>query len=129
MSKNFFGKEKDISKFIRYQLKIATHQGGIVWRVIQYAKIYRVYYKIPGTPVSTSIVYGVLLLTKCVHIAGNSACGMLRFCTLKSMGKYHYLPVRRRRQDTVLKLPFFHVHHTWLHIDCILIGFMFIMFT
>ena len=28
MSKNFFGKEKDISEFIRYQIKIATHQGG-----------------------------------------------------------------------------------------------------
>ena len=40
MSKNFFGKEKDISEFIRYQLEIATHQGGIVWRVIWYAKIY-----------------------------------------------------------------------------------------
>ena len=40
MSKNFFGKEKDISEFIRYQLKIATHQGGIVWHVIRCAKIY-----------------------------------------------------------------------------------------
>ena len=39
MSKNFFGKEKDISEFICYQLKIATHQGGIVWRVVRYAKI------------------------------------------------------------------------------------------
>ena len=28
MSKNFFGKEKDISEFIRYQIKIATHWGG-----------------------------------------------------------------------------------------------------
>ena len=43
MSKKFFGKEKDISEFIRYQIKIATHQGGIVWRVIRYAKIYARY--------------------------------------------------------------------------------------
>ena len=28
MSKNFFGKEKDISEFIHYQIKIVTHQGG-----------------------------------------------------------------------------------------------------
>ena len=39
MSKNFFGKEKYISEFIRYQLKIVTHQRGIVLRVIQYAKL------------------------------------------------------------------------------------------
>ena len=40
MSKNFFGKEKDISEFIRYQLKIVTHHRGIVWRVVRYVKIY-----------------------------------------------------------------------------------------
>ena len=39
MSKNFFGKEKYISEFICYQLKIETHQGGIVWHVIQYMKL------------------------------------------------------------------------------------------
>ena len=41
--KNFFGKEKDISEFIHYQLKIVTHQGGIFWRVIRYVKIYPQY--------------------------------------------------------------------------------------
>ena len=44
MSKNFFGKEKDISEFIPYQIKIATQGGGgIVWHVIQYTKIYPQY--------------------------------------------------------------------------------------
>ena len=37
--KNFFGKEKYISEFIRYQLKIETHRGGIVWHVVRYAKL------------------------------------------------------------------------------------------
>ena len=35
--KNFIGKEKDISEFICYQIKIATHQGGysLVCRMVR----------------------------------------------------------------------------------------------
>ena len=37
--KNLFGKEKYISEFICYQLKITTHQGGKVWHVVWYTKL------------------------------------------------------------------------------------------
>ena len=52
MSKNFFDKEKYISEFICYQLKIVTHQVGysLACRTVRKI-IFCGGYVLPGTPV------------------------------------------------------------------------------
>ena len=69
MSKNFFGKEKYISEFIHYQLKIVTHQGGysLACRTVHKINFCR-RYVLPGT-----LVYQEFY-TRCEIIPGVYFC-------------------------------------------------------